>query len=188
MNCILCHRELKHPTPSGLGRICATKNLRGTGDSPKAIIEIVYNNNRGNRNYLIRTANRKIFVVVNHGVIRCHHCSSDKCGHTETVRETDRVRFADEYASKALCLSERKLEFVEALRRGADSNLEVFADFDENAFVVVNLESGAEYNVKLTTRAGLLYAECVCPDFEHRRRICKHVAETLTDLLFKVSV
>lgn len=85
---------------------------------------------------------------------------------------------------KMLCLSERKQEFVEALNRGKDNRFEVFADWDKDAFVVVNCDNRAEYRVRLETYKNQLFAECECPDFVYRKRVCKHVGEVLTNALF----
>lgn len=108
------------------------------------------------------------------------------------IRQSDlashAVQIEAQASRKSLCLSERKKEFVEALERGKNSNLEVFADWDKDAFVVVNLDNKAEYRVKLESHKGQLFAECECPDFTYRKRICKHVSEVLTDTLFKMTV
>jgi len=186
MNCILCYREMLHPTPSGMGKVCAAKNRLDTGEASKPIIELVYDSGRGRRNYLIRTANReKIFlaVIASEEIVRCHFCETGWCEHQDIISEYDRARFPGDYASKAVCLS--KLEFIEAARRGADSNLEVFADFEQDSYVVVNLDTNADYRVKLESRNGRLHGECDCPDFVYRKRGCKHIAEVLTDALFK---
>lgn len=80
-----------------------------------------------------------------------------------------------------LCLSERKDEFVEALERGKASNLEVFPDWERDAFYVKNHDKENEYRVNLETYKGLVYGECSCPDHFYRKRICKHIVAVLID-------
>ncbi len=96
----------------------------------------------------------------------------------EPTAQTDRM----------ICLNERKNEFTEALNRGKNSDLKVYADWDKDAWVVVNNDTNAEYRVNLESRDGQLWGECACPDFRFRRRICKHQSEVLTDCLFSVTV
>ena len=91
-------------------------------------------------------------------------------------------------ANKMICLSNRRQEFTEALNRGKDNRFDVFADWDKDAFVVVNLGNRAEYRVKLETQNGALHASCECPDFGFKKRICKHIGEVLTNALFNASV
>lgn len=80
-----------------------------------------------------------------------------------------------------LCISERRAEFVEALERGKTSNLEVFPDWDRDAFVVVNHDKGNEYRVNLQSVNNRVFAECECKDYEFRKRICKHIGSVLVD-------
>lgn len=107
-------------------------------------------------------------------------CQSHLVGHA--------VQIEARIDPKMICLSNRRREFAEALERGKDSRFEVYADWDKDAFVVVNLDNEAEYRVKLETYKGLLHASCECPDFQYKRRVCKHISEVLTDALFTVKI
>ncbi len=89
---------------------------------------------------------------------------------------------------RMLCVNERRDEFTDALTRGKNSRLEVYEDWDADAFVVVNMDNKAEYRVHLESRENQLFARCECPDFSYRRRICKHIGESLTHCLFSVAV
>ena len=92
-------------------------------------------------------------------------------------------------ADKMICLSDRRVEFCEALLRGKNSRLEVYADWDKDAFVVVNGDNKNEYRVHLESRhEGKLFAECECPDFEFRKRACKHISEVLVFALFNTGI
>jgi hypothetical protein len=108
------------------------------------------------------------------------------------IRQSDlashAVQIEPQVSPKMICLSERKAEFTEALNRGKDNRFEVFADWDRDAFVVVNLDNKAEYRVKLETHREQLFASCDCPDFTFRKRICKHASEVLTNALLMVKV
>ena len=83
-----------------------------------------------------------------------------------------------------LCISERKDEFVASLERGQSSNLEVFPDWERDAFHVKNHDKKNEYRVNLETYKGLLYGECSCPDYFFRKRICKHIVAVMMDSMF----
>lgn len=85
-----------------------------------------------------------------------------------------------------ICITERKTEFREALERGKTSDLEVFPDWERDAFVVVNNDKGNEYRVNLQTANGRLYGECECADYTYRKRVCKHISEVLTDTILTV--
>lgn len=89
---------------------------------------------------------------------------------------------------QGICLHDRKDEFRSALKRGADNNLEVFAGWDKDTFFVVNQSNGTEYGINFETVDGKVYAECDCPDFIHRKRICKHIAETLKETYFGIGL
>lgn len=108
------------------------------------------------------------------------------------IRQSDLVghpvQIEPRVSQKMICLSERKTEFVEALQRGKDNKFEVYADWDKDAFVVVNLDNKAEYRVSLQTEGGKVYGDCECPDFSFRKRICKHISAVLVDALFMVKV
>ncbi len=85
-----------------------------------------------------------------------------------------------------LCISDRKAEFVEALQRGKNSDLEVFPHWERDTFVVVNNDNGNEYRVCLETANGKTYGECECPDHTFRKRICKHIGAVLIDSMLTV--
>jgi hypothetical protein len=98
------------------------------------------------------------------------------------------VQIEARVSPKMICLSERRTEFFEALQRGKDNRFDVFADWDKDAFVVINLDNKNEYRVKLETFKTRLYAECSCKDFFFKKRICKHVGEVLTNALFTTTI
>lgn len=83
-----------------------------------------------------------------------------------------------------VCISDRKDEFVASLERGKASNLEVFPDWDRDAFHVKNHDKKSEYRVNLETANGKLYGECSCKDYEFRKRICKHIVAVMMDSMF----
>lgn len=85
-----------------------------------------------------------------------------------------------------ICLSDRKDEFLSALSRAKNSSLTVYNDFEFDNFVVVNRENNSEYRVKLETKDNKVHAECGCPDFKFRKRICKHISSVLTDTVFGI--
>jgi hypothetical protein len=85
-----------------------------------------------------------------------------------------------------LCISERRAEFVEALERGKSSNLEVFPDWERDSFVVVNHDKGNEYRVNMQSVNSQVFAECECPDYEFRKRVCKHIGAVLVDTVLTV--
>jgi hypothetical protein len=93
-----------------------------------------------------------------------------KLVHSEAETETLQV-----------CLNDRLDEFQSAVKRAANSTLQVFADWDKDHFVVVNRDSQTEYRVALQTRNNRIFASCGCPDFKRRSRICKHISETLKE-------
>lgn len=111
--------------------------------------------------------------ALSHGVIR----QSELVGHSVRINNI-------ESEETMLCLSERKEEFMSALTRAKNSDMTVYADFERDNFVVVNNDNKSEYRVKLESKHGQFYAECDCPDFKHRHRICKHISEVLTETVF----
>ncbi len=114
---------------------------------------------------------------------------SDLSSHVIKIHKTTVETIQPSAATdKMICISERRSEFVEALNRGKNSDLEVYADWDKDAFVVVNRDNGAEYRVSLETRDGGLLGECQCKDFTYRKRICKHLSEVLANALFTVNI
>ena len=88
---------------------------------------------------------------------------------------------------KMICLNSRKEEFKSALKRGLENDLQVYPDFEKDAFVVVNRTNNTEYKVRFETCAGAkLFTVCSCKDFEYRKHLCKHIAEVLQDAFFGV--
>jgi hypothetical protein len=96
------------------------------------------------------------------------------------------LQIEPQVATKMLNLTERRGEFVDALNRSKSSNLEVYDDFDKDAFAVVNKDNGTEYRVKLKLHKGQLFGECECQDFTYRKRVCKHLSEVLIFAVFTV--
>jgi hypothetical protein len=84
-----------------------------------------------------------------------------------------------------ICLHEReRSEMRAALKRGFENEFAVFADWDRDAFVIVNKTKNTEYRVRLDTQAGRTFAMCSCPDFTYRKKVCKHIAEVLQFTFF----
>ena len=96
----------------------------------------------------------------------------------ETVIETVSA------GSRKICLNERKDEFKQALKRGLDNDLVVYAGWDKDTFFVVNNSNGKEYKIELETVDGKTFGECECRDFEFRKRICKHQTAVLQEVFF----
>jgi len=113
---------------------------------------------------------------------------SQLSNHVVKVRRTTIETIEPQVSDKMICISERRTEFVEALNRGKNSDLEVYADWDKDAFVVVNNDKAAEYRVKLETRNNKIFGECECKDFEFRKRTCKHISAVLVDAFFTVKI
>ncbi len=112
---------------------------------------------------------------------------SELSSHVVKIRQTT-IETNRPVADRMLNLSERRTEFVEALNRGKNSNLVIFNDFEKDAFAVVNRDNRAEYQVHLKTVGGNLHADCDCPDFIYRKRVCKHIGGVLVDALFAAHV
>ena len=87
---------------------------------------------------------------------------------------------------KMICLNNRKDEFRAAMKRGLSSEMDVYNDFERDAFVVVNRTNATEYRVSLEMRGGSAFAVCGCGDFQFRRHVCKHIGEVLTETFFGV--
>lgn len=87
------------------------------------------------------------------------------------------------FDSEMLCLTDRKQEFKKASERASKSDLCVFCDAPDR-YVVVNAEAKANYGVKLRTSDGRIYADCDCGDFVFRKRVCKHIAAVIDEILF----
>ena len=144
----------------------------------KTEIENVYFEPRGDLGYLRIFAldgdgrTRRVNYVLQDGEIVC----------------ADIIVALDQLTGKSemICLSNRKKEFIAALNRAEKWNLEVFADFDPDSFVVVNHDNGQEYQVKLESKDGHVFAGCRCDDFKYQRRICKHLSAVLADAFFGV--
>lgn len=91
-------------------------------------------------------------------------------------------------ANLQICLSERKAEFKEALKRGLDTDFVVYAGWDKDTFFVRNEEKNTEYRVEFETVEGRVFAECECKDFIFRKRVCKHIAAVLQETIFGISL
>ena len=87
------------------------------------------------------------------------------------------------FDSEMLCLTERKQEFKLASERAEQSELYVFCDAPDR-YSVMNGESKVNYGVNLKTRGGRIYADCECADFVYRKRLCKHIAAVIDEILF----
>lgn len=105
------------------------------------------------------------------------------CTDGRRILSDDVMLVANEKAAETLliCLNDREREFIEATSRADKSNLEVFHDWEPDAFVVVNHDNHSEYKVILKTIDGKVFASCECSDFSKRNRVCKHQAEVLRD-------
>jgi hypothetical protein len=82
-----------------------------------------------------------------------------------------------------LCLTDRKQEFKQASERAEKSELYVFCDAPDR-YGVVNGESKVNYGVNLKTTGGRIYVDCECADFVFRKRLCKHIAAVIDEILF----
>ena len=87
------------------------------------------------------------------------------------------------FDTEMLCLTDRKQEFKQASERAEKSELYVFADAPDR-YGVVNGESKEIYGVNLKTRKGRIFADCDCADFVFRKRLCKHIAAVIDEILF----
>lgn len=85
--------------------------------------------------------------------------------------------------TEMICLTDRKVEFKAASERADKGELFVFCDAPDR-FGVVNGESKNHYKVNLKTIDGKIYSDCECADFTYRRRVCKHIAAVLSEILF----
>jgi len=105
------------------------------------------------------------------------------CTDGRRILSDDVLLVANEKTAETLliCLNDREREFTGAIARADKNNLEVFHDFEPDAFVVVNHDSRTEYRVILKTIKGKVFASCECSDFSKRNRVCKHQAEVLRD-------
>jgi hypothetical protein len=111
------------------------------------------------------------------------------CTDGRKVSSDDVLLVANEKAAETLmiCLNDREKEFTAALGRADRNNLEVFHDWEKDAFVVVNHGNRTEYKVSLKTKNGKVFASCECGDFIKRNRLCKHQAEVLRDAFSSIS-
>lgn len=87
------------------------------------------------------------------------------------------------YDTEMLCLTDRRQEFRQASVRAEQSELYVFCDAPDR-YGVVNGESKVNYGVNLKTAEGRIYADCECADFVYRKRLCKHIAAVVDEILF----
>jgi hypothetical protein len=122
--------------------------------------------------------------------IYAHRVAGDAMERAKVIIAANTLIASDEPAKddRMICINVRRAEFSDAIVRGKNSRLEVFEDWDKDAFVVVNSDNKAEYRVHLESRDGQLFCSCECPDFFYRKRVCKHVGEVLTHCLFSVGV
>jgi hypothetical protein len=97
------------------------------------------------------------------------------------LKIVDNERLA--FNSEMLCLTDRKEEFKQASERADQSELVVFCDAPDR-YAVVNGASKVNYGVYLKTNRGRIYAECECGDFVFRKRLCKHIAAVIDEILF----
>ncbi len=121
--------------------------------------------------------------------IYAHRVSGDAIERAKVIiaANTTVESFEPVKADKMICIAERRAEFSDALVRGKNSDLEVYSDWDKDAFVVVNNDNNAEYRVHLEARSGQLFGDCECKDFQFRRRLCKHISAVLVDCVFNQS-
>jgi hypothetical protein len=87
------------------------------------------------------------------------------------------------FNSEMLCLTDRKQEFKQASQRAEKSELYVFCDAPDR-YSVVNGESKENYGVNLKPVNGRIYTDCECADFVYRKRLCKHIAAVIDEILF----
>ena len=87
------------------------------------------------------------------------------------------------FDTEMLCLTDRKQEFKQASARAEQSELYVFCDAPDR-YGVVNGESKVNYGVNLKTVEGRIYADCDCADFVYRKRLCKHIAAVIDEIIF----
>lgn len=123
--------------------------------------------------------------------IYAHRVSGDTIARAKVIIAANLMNAEESEPAKTdrmICLNERRDEFTDALTRGKNSRLAVYADWDADAFVVVNHDNNAEYRVSLDNRDNRFFGSCECPDFTYRKRVCKHIGEVLTHCLFGVSV
>jgi hypothetical protein len=100
----------------------------------------------------------------------------------ETVVKTEQA------PNLAICLSDRKGEFKEALKRANENEFDVYAGWDRDTFFVVNKEKNSEYRVEFETIDGKCFVECECKDFMYRKRVCKHIAAALQETMFGINL
>ena len=87
------------------------------------------------------------------------------------------------FNSEMLCLTDRKQEFKQASERADQSELYVFYNAPDY-YGVVNGRSRVNYSVNFKTIEGRIFADCDCGDFVFRKRLCKHIAAVIDELLF----
>lgn len=187
MNCKVCNRKLKNHTETGMGKVCQKKN-RNIGDDAaksKLRVEPLFVRRQPRRTYLVFTSPRRQVVVTENEDGRFANCpcsATELCEHRIAVAEVDRAKFPQDIAETAaaetmmICLSDRQDEYNEAVSRAADSDLELFNDFEKDSYVVVNRATSKEYRVVFKTVSGKALVSCECKDFSQRNRICKHLA------------
>ena len=88
-----------------------------------------------------------------------------------------------DFDTEMLCLTDRKREFKQASERAEKSELYVFCDAPDR-YGVVNGDTKDHYRINLKTAEGRIYADCDCADFVYRKRLCKHIAAVIDEILF----
>lgn len=86
--------------------------------------------------------------------------------------------------AELICLNDRPAEFASAISRGLDAKLDVYADWEKDIFHVINRGNRKDYEVTFKTINGKAFGKCSCPDFQMRKRICKHQTRILKELAF----
>ncbi len=98
------------------------------------------------------------------------------------------VKVPNSPKAEMISLTERKAEFIEAMKRGSGNRLEVFNAWDRDSFYVKNHDNGKEYQVVLKTESGETFGQCDCADAIFRKRVCKHLAEVVSQSVFGLMV
>lgn len=96
MNCLICHRELKNPTASGMGKVCASKNHSFGEIAPKSVrVEILYQT-AGRRSYLVFTDPKRRVVVTQTAdgkIAKCDCGSAVRCQHIDRIAVIEMEKF-----------------------------------------------------------------------------------------------
>lgn len=79
-------------------------------------------------------------------------------------------------------LFQNQSDYLSALTRGFDSDLQIFNGWENDTYHVRNRRTGKEYEIKLANKNGVAVGSCSCLDFLNRKRTCKHLAVVLTQI------